>query len=89
MWQKGIHVTGMQVKSSQGMNGSMMEYWEVNCCLRKDQNYWRCMLVYRWQNEGSKICKMCDKGVKETVQHLVLYCKLYEREKGNAGCSHE
>ena len=28
-------------------------------------------------------CKMCDEGLEETVQHLVLYYKRYEREKGD------
>lgn len=34
--------------------------------------------VYRWRNEGSKTCLMCDRGVDETVEHVVLECERYE-----------
>lgn len=30
--------------------------------------------VYRWKNGGSKLCMMCERGVDETVEHLLLEC---------------
>ena len=37
--------------------------------------------VYRWSNEGSKICRMCERGVDETIEHLLLQCEGYDRER--------
>ena len=37
--------------------------------------------VYRWRNEGSKQCRMCDGGQDETVEHLLLECPGYESER--------
>ncbi|XP_050705903.1 uncharacterized protein LOC126991179 [Eriocheir sinensis] len=36
---------------------------------------------YRWSESRSKVCQMCDRGVDETVQHVVLECKKYDRER--------
>ena len=37
--------------------------------------------IYRWMNEGSKLCKMCDRGVDQTMEHLLVKCSGYERER--------
>ncbi|KAG0725737.1 hypothetical protein GWK47_038027 [Chionoecetes opilio] len=34
--------------------------------------------MYRWKNDGSKVCEMCVTGVDETVEHLMLECERYE-----------
>ena len=33
--------------------------------------------VYRWKNGGSKVCEVCERGVDETVEHLMLECEGY------------
>ena len=35
----------------------------------------------RWKNEGSTTCNMCDRGVDETIEHVMLECEKYERER--------
>ena len=37
--------------------------------------------VYRWENDGSKLCIMCRVGEDETVEHLMLECERYEYER--------
>lgn len=37
--------------------------------------------TYRWANEGNKACKMCESGEDETVEHILLKCVRYERER--------
>ena len=37
--------------------------------------------TYRWSESHSKECQMCDMGVDETVEHVVLECEKYERER--------
>ena len=37
--------------------------------------------VYRWANEGSKTRRMCDREVDETIEHVMLQCTRYERER--------
>jgi len=37
--------------------------------------------VYRWMNEGSKLCRMCDVGRDETIEHLVLECPMYANDR--------
>lgn len=65
------------------MNGSMTEVGEMNCCSRQGQIHWSCDRVDRWRNKEDIyiMLNMCDNGVKEIMQHMVLYCKRYEREK--------
>ena len=45
----------------------------------------QCMNVnarnYRWSDSGNKVCQMCEKGVDETVAHVILECEKYERER--------
>ena len=36
---------------------------------------------YRWSESRSKVCQMCDMGVDETVEHVVLECVRYERDR--------
>ena len=36
---------------------------------------------YRWTESGSKACQKCETGVDETVEHVVLECERYERER--------
>ena len=36
---------------------------------------------YRWSESRSKVCQMCDRGVDETVLHVVLECEKYNRER--------
>ena len=36
---------------------------------------------YRWSESQSKECQMCDRGVDETVLHVVLECEKYSRER--------
>lgn len=31
----------------------------------------------------SKVCQICDTGVDETVEHVVLECEKYDRKNGN------
>ena len=38
--------------------------------------------VYRWKNGGSKVCEVCERGVDETVEHLMLECEGYECARG-------
>ncbi|XP_045115935.1 uncharacterized protein LOC123507244 [Portunus trituberculatus] len=33
--------------------------------------------VYRWKDGGSKVCEVCERGVDETVEHLMLECEEY------------
>ena len=37
--------------------------------------------TYRWENDGDKTCKMCDSGRDETIEHVLLECEKYERER--------
>merc|ERR1712035_249456 len=45
----------------------------------------QCMNVnarnYRWSESQSKVCQMCDMGEDETVEHVVLECERYNRER--------
>ena len=36
---------------------------------------------YRWSESGSKECQMCDMGEDETVEHVILECEKYDRER--------
>ena len=36
---------------------------------------------YRWCESRSKVCQMCDMGEDETVEHVVLECEKYNRER--------
>ena len=36
---------------------------------------------YRWSESRSKGCQMCDMGVDETVEHVILECVRYERDR--------
>lgn len=36
---------------------------------------------YRWSESGSKMCQMCDMGEDETVEHVLLECEKYDRER--------
>ena len=36
---------------------------------------------YRWSESQSKVCQMCDMGEDETVEHVVLECERYNRER--------
>ena len=37
--------------------------------------------TYRWNSDGSKLCKMCDSGSEETVYHVIVECTMYEYER--------
>ena len=45
----------------------------------------QCMNVnarnYRWSESHSKVCGMCNMGEDETVEHVVLECEKYDRER--------
>ena len=45
----------------------------------------QCMNVnarnYRWSESHSKVCQMCNMGEDETVEHVVLECEKYDRER--------
>ena len=37
---------------------------------------------YRWSESCSKVCQlMCDMGEDESVEHVVLECEKYERDR--------
>ena len=36
---------------------------------------------YRWCESRSKVCQMCDMDEDETVEHVVLECEKYNRER--------
>ena len=36
---------------------------------------------YRWSESRSKVCQMCDMGEDESVEHVVLECEKYERDR--------
>ena len=36
---------------------------------------------YRWSESHSKVCEMCDRGEDETVEHVLLECDKYGRER--------
>ena len=38
---------------------------------------------YRGSESGSKVCQMCDMGEDETVEHVLLECDKYDRERMN------
>ena len=37
--------------------------------------------TYRWSESGSMACVMCRSGGDETVEHVVLVCRRYERKR--------
>ena len=37
----------------------------------------------------NKQSNICNEGEEKTIQHLILYCKRYERERGDDGCNYE
>ena len=37
--------------------------------------------TYRWNEDGSKECKVCAMGVDESVYHMIVECAEYERER--------
>lgn len=45
----------------------------------------RCINVnarnFRWSESGCKACQMCESGVDETVEHVILECGKYERDR--------
>ena len=36
---------------------------------------------YRWSESRSKVCQMCDTEQDETVEHVMLECEKYERDR--------
>ena len=36
---------------------------------------------YRWSESRSKVCQMCDMGEDETVEHVMLECVKYARDR--------
>ncbi|MPD05858.1 hypothetical protein E2C01_101627 [Portunus trituberculatus] len=36
---------------------------------------------YRWSESRSKVCQMCDSGEDETVEHVMLECVKYARDR--------
>jgi len=36
---------------------------------------------YRWSESRSKVCQMCDMGEDETVEHVILECEKYGRDR--------
>ena len=36
---------------------------------------------YRWSESCNKVCQMCDMGEDESVEHVVLECEKYERDR--------
>ncbi|MPC14608.1 hypothetical protein E2C01_007376 [Portunus trituberculatus] len=52
---------------------------------RKPRSRAHCMDVnarnYRWSESHSKVCQMCDMGEDETVEHVMLECEKYERDR--------
>lgn len=45
----------------------------------------KCMDVnarnYRWSESRSKVCQMCDMGEDETIEHVMLECEKYDRDR--------
>ena len=37
--------------------------------------------TYRWSDSGVKVCDQCGTGADETVEHLVLECDMYDRQR--------
>ena len=37
--------------------------------------------TYRWSESGVRMCEQCDRGVDESVLHVVLECERYDRER--------
>ncbi|KAF2365968.1 hypothetical protein FHG87_003276 [Trinorchestia longiramus] len=37
--------------------------------------------TWKWNEENTRLCLQCNRGVEETVEHLVLECRKYERER--------
>ena len=36
---------------------------------------------YRWSDFSSKVCQMCDMGEDESLEHVVLECEKYKRDR--------
>ena len=36
---------------------------------------------YRWSESRSKVCQMCARGEDETVEHVILECEKYDRDR--------
>ena len=36
---------------------------------------------YRWSESRTKVCQICDMGEGETVEHIVLECEKYDRDR--------
>ena len=81
------------VKEWKGMNRSRegLEWgWESGIdrlvkCVGLSECRAQCMDVnarnYRWSESRSKVCQMCDMGEDETVEHVVLECDKYDRDR--------
>ncbi|KAF2363434.1 hypothetical protein FHG87_005812 [Trinorchestia longiramus] len=37
--------------------------------------------TWRWNEGNTRLCLQCNRGVEETVEHLVLDCSKYEQER--------
>ncbi|KAF2359685.1 hypothetical protein FHG87_009565 [Trinorchestia longiramus] len=37
--------------------------------------------TWRWNEGNTRLCQQCNRGVEETVEHLVLECSKYEQER--------
>ncbi|KAF2346047.1 hypothetical protein FHG87_023197 [Trinorchestia longiramus] len=37
--------------------------------------------TWRWNDGNTRLCLQCNRGVKETVEHLVLECSKYEQKR--------
>ncbi|KAF2362306.1 hypothetical protein FHG87_006937 [Trinorchestia longiramus] len=37
--------------------------------------------TWRWNEGNTRLCLQCNRGVEETVEHLVLECGMYEHER--------
>ena len=51
------------------------ELYKAQCMDVKERNY-------RWSESRSKMCQLlCDMGEDESVEHVVLECEKYERDR--------
>ncbi|KAF2359639.1 hypothetical protein FHG87_009599 [Trinorchestia longiramus] len=65
----------MPVRMYQGLKCQLL--FAVRCkALSVNKRTWR------WNEGNRRLCLQCNRGLEETVEHLVLECSKYEHERG-------
>ena len=58
----------------------MMEAGKGNCSLGLERTLEINGRIYHW-SWGSAICRCCEGGISDSIEHVILVCRLHEGER--------